>query len=57
MNREILLNIRRHLMGMLKFVEDELRRTPVCLKCYQEYGFIDKCYCDINKSIDNVKIM
>lgn len=57
MNREILLNIRRHIMGMLKFVEDELKHIPLCLKCYQEYGFIDKCYCDINKNIDNVKII
>lgn len=52
--KEQFLTIRRHLKGALTSVETMLglALTPKCRKCYDEYGFIDKCTCnpDITKN-------
>ena len=47
--KEQLITTRRHLKGALISVETMLGLTitPKCRKCYNEYGYIDKCVCEI----------
>ena len=47
--KEQLLTTRRHLKGALISVEMMLglNITPKCRKCYAEYGYVDKCVCNI----------
>ena len=45
--KEQLLNMRRHLKGGLLQVEQMLSRfTPQCAKCYELYGFLNRCVCN-----------
>jgi len=47
--KEQLMTTRRHLKGALISVEMMLglNITPKCRKCYNEYGYVDKCVCNI----------
>ena len=47
--REQLLQTRRHLKGSLVSVERFLGfYDPKCKKCYEKYGFLNKCVCALD---------
>ncbi len=47
--KEQLLTMRRHFKGGLMAVERLLQPfTAKCQKCYETYGFLDKCDCNVD---------
>jgi len=46
--KEFLLTLRSHVRGSLLSLDKILGYTPKCKKCFQLYGFVDKCVCHYN---------